>query len=209
MHTKLKILISIIVVIMFLATTMGASEGNISYGINPDESQVSCYYWSMNGSLNIIAGDNNLTLVADINSFSSNDGAASACFVVSNGSITDYHFLSIASPGTYKYTFKSDLTGAINFHITYMDKEVICRDNIRMDKPEINPDIINPTTHTSRYYSSFGNACICILSLSLLNIRAMPMIGYDGNDTIYLSNTPETEPIYGYINLTGTESPGT
>ena len=132
--------------------------------------------------------ESKITLKIDVTSFSESSGAGDTVmyFIVSGMKV---HTVYVGGTGVYTYTYTVDNTpGNINFHAEYLSGSEF---------------FFSPSHHGMvmfrNSYSDFGDSNIHIDNY-------LNYIGYDGNNTIYLSNEPEgTAGIYN-INLNGAVS---
>ena len=207
MDNKLKILISLIVVIMFLGTGLASDRGtadiassNAAEALLPAFGEV-VNTWSLSGRTcapSSASVESTITLKIDVTSFSSSKCAGDTVmyFIVSGKNV---HTVDVGSTGVYTYRYTvNNSPGNINFHAEYLSGSEF------MEKPSMHYAEKRPMVFFRNSYSDFGDSNIHVRNY-------LNEIGYDGNDTIYLSSIYHqcTESIYGNISLPGTESSGT
>jgi hypothetical protein len=194
------VFLSMSAVSMFIATAFGSIGTAVNSNMDAQPSNVKMSdevvnTWSLSRKTcapSSASVESTVTLKVDVTSFSSSKCAGDTVmsFIVSGRSV---HTVDVGGTGIYTYSYTVDNTpGNINFHAKYLSGSEFFEGNHRIGMVLFRNS-----------YSDFGDSNIHVNNY-------LDEIGYDGNDTIYLSNTSQaTEPIYGYINLTGVANSGT
>ena len=189
----------IVAVSMFIATAFGGMNTTVISNIDDQPSNTKMMgevtnTWSLSGKTcapSSASFESTVTLKVDVTSFSSSKCAGDTVmsFIVSGRSV---HTVDVGGTGIYTYSYNVDNTPAnINFHAKYLSGSEFFEGNHK------------------KGMVLFRNSYICFSDSTIHVEKYFDEIGYDENDAIYLSDASQaTEPIYGYINLTGIANPG-
>ncbi len=208
MHRRYITFISVVTVALFimmplsqLSSSSIAIDSNPTGKINPSLSNrllsEVVNTWHVSGKTcapSSASIESAITLKIDVTSFSESSGAGDTplYFIVSGTTVhTDY----IGGTGVYTYTCDvNSMPGNINFHAKYLSGSEFYSMHSMAPKPSV---------FFRNSYSTFGNSNIHVE-------KYIDEMGYDGNNTIYLSNVchQPTYGIYNNINMPGTSSTG-
>ncbi|AGO61175.1 MAG: hypothetical protein AMDU4_FER2C00016G0058 [Ferroplasma sp. Type II] len=200
MHRRYITFISLLVVAMFsimplsqLSSPSIAIDSNSPNKINPSLSNgllgEVVNSWHVSGKTcapSSASIESAITLKIDVTSFSESSGAGDTAlyFIVSGVNV---HTVYIGGTGVYTYTWDvNSMPGNINFHAEYLSGSEFY--SMHSMAPE-------PSVFFHNSYSTFGNSNIHVE-------KYMNEMGYDGNNTIYLSSPDSgSYSVYGYTNL--------
>ncbi len=200
MHRRYITFISLLVVAMFsimplsqLSSPSIAIDSNSPNKINPSLSNgllgEVVNSWHVSGKTcapSSASIESAITLKIDVTSFSESSGAGDTAlyFIVSGVNV---HTVYIGGTGVYTYTWDvNSMPGNINFHAEYLSGSEFY--SMHSMAPE-------PSVFFHNSYSTFGNSNIHVE-------KYMNEMGYDGNNTIYLSSPHSgSYMVYGYSKL--------
>ena len=189
MHNRFKIFISIMVVIMFLATGL-ASEGGTAYSVSSSAAEALSpamgevvNTWSLSGKTcapSSASSGSTVALKIDVTSFSESSGAGpTVMYFIVNGK--KIHSTDVDGTGVYTYNWSPGYANTtVSFHAEYLSGSEF------FDRPSMHYAEKRPMVFFRNSYSTFGNSDIYIKWLQ----NCHRYMGYEGNGVVYLAATP-------------------